>query len=51
MATARAVPFYSFMSPEEIGLHGSRYYTENPVYPLDMTIANLNVDMIGRNIP
>ncbi len=33
---------------EEIGLKGSKYYTENPVYPLAKTIANLNVDMIGR---
>ncbi len=39
------------VTAEEIGLHGSRYYTENPVYPLDMTIANLNVDMIGRIDP
>ncbi len=34
---------------EEKGLYGSRYYTENPVYPLENTIANLNIDMIGRN--
>jgi Zn-dependent M28 family amino/carboxypeptidase len=39
------------VTAEEIGLHGSRYYSENPVYPLDMTIANLNVDMIGRIDP
>ena len=29
-------------------LLGSRYYTENPVFPLENTIANLNIDMIGR---
>ncbi len=34
---------------EEKGLYGSKYYTENPVYPLENTIANLNIDMIGRN--
>ena len=34
---------------EEFGLHGSRYYTENPLYPMDKTIANINIDMIGRN--
>lgn len=34
---------------EEKGLYGSKYYTENPVYPLANTIANLNIDMIGRN--
>lgn len=33
---------------EEYGLHGSRYYTDHPLYPLNNTIANLNVDMIGR---
>lgn len=33
---------------EEIGLQGSRYYTENPVFPLENTICNLNIDMIGR---
>ena len=27
---------------------GSRYYTENPVFPLENTIADLNIDMIGR---
>jgi Zn-dependent M28 family amino/carboxypeptidase len=33
---------------EEKGLLGSRYYTENPVFPLDKTIADFNIDMIGR---
>ena len=33
---------------EEKGLLGSKYYTENTIYPLENTIANLNVDMIGR---
>lgn len=33
---------------EEKGLLGSSYYTENPLYPLRSTIANLNIDMIGR---
>ncbi len=33
---------------EEYGLHGSRFYTQYPLYPLEQTIANLNVDMIGR---
>ena len=36
------------VSGEEKGLLGSKYYTDNPVYPLDKTIANLNIDMIGR---
>lgn len=33
---------------EEKGLYGSSYYTENPVFPLEKTVANLNIDMIGR---
>jgi len=33
---------------EEKGLYGSSYYTENPVFPLENTIADLNIDMIGR---
>lgn len=34
---------------EEIGLFGSRYYAdEDPIFPLKNTVANLNIDMIGR---
>jgi len=33
---------------EEVGLHGSRYYTENPIFPIENTIATLNMDMVGR---
>ena len=33
---------------EEKGLLGSEWYSENPVFPLDKTITNLNIDMIGR---
>jgi len=36
---------------EEKGLLGSKYYTENPLYPLKNTIANLNIDMVGRTDP
>ncbi len=36
------------VSGEEKGLLGSEYYTNNPVFPLDKTITNLNIDMIGR---
>jgi hypothetical protein len=38
-------------SGEEKGLWGSEYYTEHPVYPLEKTTANLNIDMIGRADP
>lgn len=33
---------------EEIGLYGSKYYTENPIFPLANSVANLNIDMVGR---
>jgi len=39
------------VSGEERGLWGSAYYGENPVYPLDKTTVNLNIDMIGRIDP
>lgn len=35
-------------SGEENGLLGSNYYSNNPLIPLENTVANLNVDMIGR---
>jgi Zn-dependent M28 family amino/carboxypeptidase len=33
---------------EEKGLLGSKYYTENPIYPLANTVCDLNIDMVGR---
>ena len=36
---------------EEKGLLGSAYYSDNPIYPLSNTVANLNLDMIGRIDP
>ena len=33
---------------EEKGLLGSAYYSDNPVFPLENTVANLNIDMVGR---
>jgi hypothetical protein len=33
---------------EEKGLLGSEYYTDHPVIPLERTITDLNIDMIGR---
>lgn len=34
---------------EEHGLHGSRFYSENPLFPLANTVADVNIDMIGRH--
>lgn len=36
---------------EEKGLLGSKYYTDNPLYPIANTVANLNIDMVGRIDP
>jgi hypothetical protein len=33
---------------EEKGLLGSSYYVQHPALPLESTITNLNIDMIGR---
>lgn len=39
------------VSGEEMGLLGSDYYTQNPVFPLSNTVVNLNIDMVGRRDP
>jgi len=39
---------FLLLTGEEKGLVGSKFYTENPVFPLANTVANLNADMIGR---
>lgn len=36
---------------EEKGLLGSQYYVENPVFPLENTVVDLNIDMVGRIDP
>ncbi|WP_419211385.1 M28 family peptidase [Maribacter sp. X9] len=37
---------------EEKGLLGSQYYTDvDPIFPLEKTVADLNIDMIGRIDP
>ena len=36
------------VSGEEKGLWGSEYYSDHPVYPLEKTTVDLNIDMIGR---
>jgi hypothetical protein len=44
----RSVVFMT-VSGEEKGLLGSEWYSEHPLFPLEKTVANLNMDMIGRN--
>ncbi|MEO9967954.1 MAG: M28 family peptidase [Reichenbachiella sp.] len=43
----RSMLFIAFTG-EEKGLLGSEYYADNPVFPLENTVTNLNMDMIGR---
>jgi Zn-dependent M28 family amino/carboxypeptidase len=43
----RNVLFINF-SGEEKGLLGSEYYSKNPIVPLNQTVCDLNIDMIGR---
>lgn len=38
-------------SGEEKGLLGSEYYSDHPLFPLDKTTVDLNIDMIGRIDP
>ena len=43
----RSIVFMT-VSGEEKGLWGSAYYANNPVFSLENTVADLNIDMIGR---
>ena len=39
---------FALLTGEEKGLLGSSYYVGAPIFPLAKTIANFNIDMIGR---
>ncbi len=41
--------FFAAWNSEERGLLGAWAYAENPLVPLERTVATLNMDMIGRN--
>lgn len=46
----RSIAFIA-VTAEESGLLGSKYYAENPVYPLDHTVGGVNMDglnVVGR---
>jgi hypothetical protein len=43
----RSILFMAFTA-EESGLLGSEFYATHPTFPLQNTVANLNIDMIGR---
>jgi hypothetical protein len=52
IATDRAKPKRSIIfvwhTGEELGLFGSRWFTDHPTVPRDSIVAQLNIDMIGR---
>jgi Zn-dependent M28 family amino/carboxypeptidase len=37
------------VSGEEKGLWGSQYFSEHPTVPLEQIVADINLDMLGRN--
>jgi len=39
------------VSGEEKGLLGSEWFSEHPTIPLNQIVADINIDMIGRNNP
>lgn len=44
---ARSVLFIAFTG-EELGLIGSAWYADQPAFPLERTVAMINLDMVGR---
>lgn len=47
-AGPRRSVLFLWVAGEEKGLLGSEYYSKHPVFPLENTVADVNVDMIGR---
>lgn len=43
----RSVLFLA-VTAEEKGLAGAKYYAQNPLYPLEQTLANINIDVINQ---
>ena len=47
-AGLRRSVLFLHVTGEEKGLLGSRYYSDNPIFSIENTVANINVDMVGR---
>jgi len=43
----RSILFVTFFG-EEKGLLGSRYYGKHPIFPVDKTVADVNLEQVGR---
>ncbi|MGE0021619.1 MAG: M20/M25/M40 family metallo-hydrolase [Draconibacterium sp.] len=39
---------FLWVTAEEVGMLGSKFYTENPLFPMSKTVACINLDMVGR---
>jgi Zn-dependent M28 family amino/carboxypeptidase len=50
-APPRRSIIFLLVSGEEKGLLGSRYFADHPTVPIDSIVANINMDMVGRNHP
>jgi hypothetical protein len=50
MRPSRSILF-TLVSGEEKGLWGSAHFVEHPPVPLERMVADINVDMVGRNWP
>jgi hypothetical protein len=40
---------FVWVNGEEKGMLGSQYYTDNPVIPMEKTLVDINLDMVGRS--
>jgi len=40
--------FFLSVTAEEKGLLGAKFYAENPLYPLNQTVANINMDGVNQ---
>lgn len=43
----RSILFIAFTG-EELGLRGSRYYGQHPLVPIERTVAQINMEQVGR---
>jgi hypothetical protein len=44
---ARSIMFMTVFG-EELGLFGSRYYGRHPIFPIKQTVADVNLEQVGR---
>lgn len=47
-AKPKRTTLFLSVTTEEKGILGAKYYAENPLYPLDKTLANLNMDGMNQ---